>query len=327
MSQTLKNVIANAILKVSNDPAYAGREYATPEAAREDFTKALIELLFPENPSVPAVKEKKKPGPKPKLDEHGNPIRKARSPTSVVSPDSLEASPPKEKKKPGPKPKLDENGEPIKKAKSPKTPAKEEAAPPVAQAADAESPARKPRAPMSEEAKAAMIAKRKATLEAKKAPEAAPVSPAKTPKKAAVPPPLPASPPKAPKKAKKPSAEPGSVNLDKFTPTQKKKLLEIVGEKADKKDVVSYLNGLSSAAFNEKKLEDHFRAYAAALATPEAETQQEEMDLVEVEFDGETYAVNPETKRVYTVDENGNATPVGYVGMAKFADMELEDDE
>jgi len=367
MSSTLKQVIVNAIHKVSSDPAYAGREYATADAAREDFVKALIEMLFPENPSVPAVKERKKPGPKPKLDENGNPIRKPRSPKSAVSPDSLASSPTKEKKKPGPKPKLDENGQPIKKAKSPKK--KEEPA-----AEKAEASPRKARAPMSEEAKAAMVAKRKATMEAKKAESPAGASPKKTPKKET--PPLPASPPAAPKKAKK-AAEPEAktpkkakkaaepkpespkktpkkaaepkpespkkakkekkaaeppattANLDKFTPTQKKKLAEIVGDKADKKDVLSYLNGLSNAAFNDKKLEEHFRDYVASLAPPKApEPAAEEQELVEVEFDGETYAVNPETKRVYTVDENGNATPVGYAGMdGKFANMEIPEDE
>ena len=272
MSSSLKQVIVQAIVKVSTDPAYAGQEYTTPEAAREDFTKALLAELFPENPSVPVVKEKKKPGPKPKVTP------------APPSPDSLAppAEPEKEKEK-------------------------------------------KVRAPMSEEAKAAMVAKRKATMEAKKA-----VEPATPPKET---PALPPSPPKAPKKAKKP-AEPtpaGPVNLDKFTPTQKKKVKEIAGETVDVKDVLSYLNGLSNAAFHDKKLEDHFRDYAASLKPaepepePEQETQTQEVDLVEVDFEGTTYAVNPETKRVYTVDENGNAEPVGYVGMAKFADMVLED--
>jgi hypothetical protein len=365
MSSALKNVIVSAILKVTSDPAYAGREYASPDAAREDFTKALIELLFPENPSVPAVKERKKPGPKPKLDEHGNPIRKPRSPKSVASPDSLaSSSPAKEKKKPGPKPKLDENGQPIKKVKQAKTEA-------PASPASTASKEKKPRAPMSEEAKAAMVAKRKATMEAKKAAE--PQASPKTPKKET--PPLPASPPKAPKKAKKaaepeaspkkspkkakkaaepeaspkkspkkakteepkpspkkakkPSAEPASANLDKFTGTQKKWLTEVAGDKEiEKKDVLSYLNGLSNAAFNDKPLKDHFRDYIASLAPAKAEEPAAEpKDLIEVEFDGETYAVNPETKRVYTVDENGNGTPVGYVGMAKFEKMELEEYE
>ena len=344
MSSALKQVIVNAIVKVAgHNPVRDIPGEPTAEQARDEFIQLLIAELFPENPSVPAIKEKKKPGPKPKLDENGNPIRKAKSPKSVVSPDSLGASSPvKEKKKPGPKPKLDENGEPIKKVKKAKTEA-------PASPASTASKEKKPRAPMSEEAKAAMVAKRKATMEAKKAD--APATPEKET------PPLPASPPKAPKKAKKaaepeaspkkspkkakaaepkpspkkakkPSAE-TTANLDKFTATQKKWLAEVAGDKeVEKKDVLSYLNGLSNAAFNDKPLKDHFRDYIASLApVEEPETQKQEMNLIEQEFDGETYGVDPETKRVYTVDENGNATPVGYVGMAKFEAMELEEDD
>jgi hypothetical protein len=362
MSSALKQVLINAIVKVAGqNPARDIPGEPTAEQARDSFIQLLIAELFPENPSVPAIKEKKKPGPKPKLDENGNPIRKTKSP-KTVSPDSLASSPAKEKKKPGPKPKLDENGEPIKKAKSPTS---------------SEPKEKKPRAPMSDEAKAAMAAKRKATLEAKKAAE-----PTKTPEKEVKSPKT----PKAPKKAKKEKAEESpkktpkkeakaespkkspakeeekpkkekakkeakaespkkeakaekekkpkspkkaeaTVNIDKFLPTQKKKVKEIVGEAVDVKDVLSYLNGLSNAAFNDKPLLDHVRDYAASLKPAEEETQTEEVELQEVEFDGETYAVNPETKRVYTVDEVGNATGVGYVGMGKFEAMELEEDD
>ena len=47
---SLKQVIVNAIMKVSADPAYAGREYPTSEEARRDFIVALIAELFPECP-------------------------------------------------------------------------------------------------------------------------------------------------------------------------------------------------------------------------------------------------------------------------------------
>lgn len=318
MSSALKQVIVNAIVKVAgHNPAREIEGEPTAEQARDEFIRLLIAELFPESPAVPAVKEKKKPGPKPKLDENGEPIKKPKSPKS---PDSLA------------------------------TPAE-----------------RKPRSPMTEEQKAAMVAKRKATMEAKKAEapasEAAPEAPAepapakkektaeekaaiaakakatREAKKAAAPATPektedgPKSPPKAPKKAKKAPEPSGPVNLDKFTPTQTKKLKEIVGDKVDKKDVLAYLNGLSNAGYNDKKLEDHFRDYAASLAppapAPEPETQQEEVDLAVVEFDGETYYVNPETKRVYTMDEAGTH-PVGYLGMAKFETMEMpteSDDE
>ena len=369
MSSALKQVLINAIVKVAGqNPARDIPGEPTAEQARDSFIQLLIAELFPENPSVPAIKARGKPGPKPKLDENGNPIRKAKSP-KTVSPDSLASSPAKEKKKPGPKPKLDENGEPIKKAKSPTS---------------SEPKEKKPRAPMSDEAKAAMAAKRKATLEAKKASE--PAS-AKTPEKEVKSPKTPKAPKKAKKaeeesakspakkeaekpkkeKAKKEKAEESpkktpkkekakkeakaespkkeaekpkketkpkspkkaeaTVNIDKFLPTQKKKVKEIVGEAVDVKDVLSYLNGLSNAAFNDKPLLDHVRDYAASLKPAEEETQTEEVELVEQEFDGETYYVNPETKRVYTMDENDNPTPVGYVGMAKFEAMELEEDD
>lgn len=298
MSSALKQVLINAIVKVAGqNPARDIPGEPTAEQARDSFIQLLIAELFPENPSVPVIKARGKPGPKPKLDENGNPIRKAKSP-KTVSPDSLATSSPKE---------------------------------------------RKPRAPMSDEAKAAMAAKRKATLEAKKASE-----PTKTPEKEVKSPKT----PKAPKKAKKAEEEPAkspakkeaekpkketkpkspkkaeaTVNIDKFLPTQKKKVKEIVGEAVDVKDVLSYLNGLSNAAFNDKPLLDHVRDYAASLKPAEEETQTEEVELVEQEFDGETYYVNPETKRVYTMDENDNPTPVGYVGMAKFEAMELEEDD
>lgn len=47
---SLKQVIVNAVIKVSADPAYTTREYGTSEEARADFIKALIAELFPECP-------------------------------------------------------------------------------------------------------------------------------------------------------------------------------------------------------------------------------------------------------------------------------------
>lgn len=255
MSSALKQVIVNAIIKIAGqNPAREIEGEPSAEEARDEFIRLLIAELFPESPAVPVTKEKKKPGPKPKLDETGEPIKK-------------------------------------------------------------------PRSPMTEEAKAAMVAKRKATMEANKAAKKA-AEPA-TPETAEA---APKTPPKAPKKAPKPS---GTANLDKFTPTQTKKIKEIVGATADKKAVLVYLNGLSNVAFHDKTLEDHLREYAASLAPPpEPETQQEEVSLVETDFEGATYYINPETKRVYTMDEIGTH-PVGYVGMAKFETMEMptEDDD
>ena len=343
MSTALKQVLINAIVKVAGqNPARDIPGEPTAEQARDSFIQLLIAELFPENPSVPAIKEKKKPGPKPKLDENGNPIRKAKSP-KTVSPDSLATSSPKERKPRAPmsdeakaamaakrKATLEAKkaSEPAsaKAAEPTKTPEKEVKSPKTPKAPKKAKKAEE--SPKKEEVKAEKPKKEKAKKE--KAEE----SPKKTPKKEkakkeakAESPKKEAEKPKKETKPKSPKKAEATVNIDKFLPTQKKKVKEIVGEAVDVKDVLSYLNGLSNAAFNDKPLLDHVRDYAASLKPAEEETQTEEVELQEVEFDGETYAVNPETKRVYTVDEVGNATGVGYVGMGKFEAMELEEDD
>ncbi len=334
MSSALKQVLINAIVKVAGqNPARDIPGEPTAEQARDSFIQLLIAELFPENPSVPVIKARGKPGPKPKLDENGNPIRKAKSP-KTVSPDSLATSSPKERKPRAPmsdeakaamaakrkatleaKKASEPTKTPEKEVKSPKTPK----APKKAKKEKAEeSPKKEAEKPKKEKAK-----KEKAEESPKKTPKkekAKKEAKAESPKKEA-------EKPKKETKPKSPKKAEATVNLDKFLPTQKKKVKEIVGEAVDVKDVLSYLNGLSNAAFNDKPLLDHVRDYAASLKPAEEETQTEEVELVEQEFDGETYYVNPETKRVYTMDENDNPTPVGYVGMAKFEAMELEEDD
>jgi len=340
MSSALKQVLINAIVKVAGqNPARDIPGEPTAEQARDSFIQLLIAELFPENPSVPVIKARGKPGPKPKLDENGNPIRKAKSP-KTVSPDSLATSSPKERKPRAPmsdeakaamaakrKATLEAKKAaepasaktPEKEVKSPKTPK----APKKAKKAEEESPKKTPKKEKAKKEKAEESPKKspaKKEAEKPKKEKAKKEAKAESPKKEA-------EKPKKETKPKSPKKADATVNIDKFTATEKKKVAEIVGDKVDKKDVLSYLNGLSNAAFNDKKLLDHVRDYAASLKPAEEETQTEEVELQEVEFDGETYAVNPETKRVYTVDEVGNATGVGYVGMGKFEAMELEEDD
>ena len=341
MSTALKQVLINAIVKVAGqNPARDIPGEPTAEQARDSFIQLLIAELFPENPSVPVIKARGKPGPKPKLDENGNPIRKAKSP-KTVSPDSLATSSPKERKPRAPmsdeakaamaakrkatleakkasEPASAKAAEPTKtpekEVKSPKTPK----APKKAKKAEEESPKKTPKKEAEKPKKEK--AKKEKAEESPKKEKAKKEAKAESPKKEA-------EKPKKETKPKSPKKAEATVNIDKFLPTQKKKVKEIVGEAVDVKDVLSYLNGLSNAAFNDKPLLDHVRDYAASLKPAEEETQTEEVELVEQEFDGETYYVNPETKRVYTMDENDNPTPVGYVGMAKFEAMELEEDD
>jgi len=125
-----------------------------------------------------------------------------------------------------------------------------------------------------------------------------------------------------PKEKKKPGPKPkpkpeGPVNIEKLNPTQTKKL-KAVSETADKKLFLAYLNGLTSEQFDNKKFEDHINDFLTPKSTPETL----DTELLEIEFEGETYYVDPKTNKVYK--ENGAVCEhVGDVGLAKFADMQI----
>jgi hypothetical protein len=68
---SLKQAIVNAIMEVTSNPAYAsGKNYESAEAARDDFVKHLLAVLFPENPGMEmppvVVKEEKVKKPRAK---------------------------------------------------------------------------------------------------------------------------------------------------------------------------------------------------------------------------------------------------------------------
>jgi len=129
---SLKQVIVSAVIKVSTDPKYEGKEYGTSEEARRDFIKALIAELFPECPDcmipgdvqspaaevvveVPViaeaapVKEKKKRAPK-KKEEAAEVVAPVEEAVVVVV---SEEAPVKEKKKRAPKKKADAPAEEV----------------------------------------------------------------------------------------------------------------------------------------------------------------------------------------------------------------------
>jgi len=121
MENALKQAITAAVKKLEF------KKYdVEPDNVVDCFLTDLFGVLFPNNAEL--VKERKKPGPKPKLDEHGNPIKSPRkSKKAEEGPAAAGAGEPvKERKKPGPKPKLDADGNPIskkaKKAAEPKAP-------------------------------------------------------------------------------------------------------------------------------------------------------------------------------------------------------------
>jgi len=182
----------------------------------------------------------------------------------------------------------------------------------------------KKRGPMTEEAKAAMKAK-KAANAAKKA-EALVEAPA--PVATEVPAPV-----EAPAKEKKPRTKkpvvPENANLPKIDPTWRKHLKAADKEHAKELEpqLLEYVNTLTNEEFHAKTTEAHVADFVASRSDGKVLS-----DVTEVEFEGKTYFVNPETKRVYegegmydeATQQWTNYKPVGYVGMAAFTEMKME---
>jgi hypothetical protein len=162
--------------------------------------------------------------------------------------------------------------------------------------------------------------------------------------------------PKKEPKAKKPAAKkvkpvaepvaeapaappvPKTINLDKLTPTHTKKIKAIAEELKvavpDKKDVLAYLNGMTSEIYNAKKMDDHLRSFLtpaapAAPAPPPISIPAEmrtlpaspkaEIECTEVVFKGKVYYVDETTKKVY----DDTDAYVGDVGVNLFKEMVL----
>jgi hypothetical protein len=93
---SLKQAIVNAIMEVTSNPAYAsGKNYESAEAARDDFVKQLLAVLFPENPGteMPPVKVKK-----PRAKKAAKATEAAPAVEEAVAP-AVEAAPVAEKEK------------------------------------------------------------------------------------------------------------------------------------------------------------------------------------------------------------------------------------
>jgi hypothetical protein len=289
MQSSIKQIIINAVIKVSGEnPSFNGPAQPSAEEARDSFIALLIAELFPENSAVE--------------------IAMAPKETDTASVTS-------EKKKRGP---MSEEAKAAMKAKRDATIAAKKAAEPAAEVKEVETDAesattteKKKRGPMSEEAKAAMKAKRDATIAAKKAGEPAGEVKEKV------------------KKVKEVKPVDSEANLSKIDATWRKYLKKAAGDKATKEmegQLITFLNAMDKDAFNGSKAEEHVKAFL------EPKDEKVETEMVVVEFNGKDYYVNPETKRVYEgegeYDEESeewtNYKGVGYVGMAVFAEMELD---
>jgi hypothetical protein len=309
---SIKQLIINAIIKVSGEnPALDAQSEFSAVEARDDFIRCLMLELFPEESAAVtvAVTETAAPATSPKKAKKSKVAKTAEEPAAPASP----ATSPKKAKKAKVAKTADEPASP---ATSPKEAKKAKVAKTEKDAAKAAAAAAKEaeKATKAAEKEAAKAAKT-AAKEAKKA--TPPASPAKA-----------ASPKKA---AKAPKVKPAEdANLPKMDPTWRKHLKKAdkAATKESESELLTYLNALTKEEFNAKKAEEHVAHFLASRVT--AEDGKEPADLTEVDFQGKTYYVNPESKRVYEGEgEYDNEVgwthykPVGYVGMAMFAEMEV----
>jgi hypothetical protein len=164
--------------------------------------------------------------------------------------------------------------------------------------------------------------KPKAAEQEQPQPEAAPEKPKRGRKPKTTPP---STPPAAPEQTEAPPApkKEQAKNIDKLTATNKKhikKWAEEVGvAEPDTKALLAHVNAMSAEEFNALTFEQHVKAFLQPAEQPQ---EEKELELLEVQFNGKTYYVNEEDKRVYE-EKDGEHVGVGYVGMAAFADMKL----
>jgi hypothetical protein len=291
---SLKQLIISAIIKVSEEnPLLNHEDPQTAIESRDHFIQLLMNELFPE------------------AELETTHITVPVVPVEVPTP-TKKRGPMTEEAKAAMKAKKAANA-----AKKAETPVPVVPVPVEAPVVEATTPTKK-RGPMTEEAKAAMKAKKAANAAAKaEVPVEAP-APVAT---------------EVPAKEKKPRAKkatvPENANLPKIDPTWRKHLKAADKEHAKELEpqLLEYVNSLSNEDFHAKTTEAHVADFVASRSDGKVEAE-----LTDVDFEGKTYLVNPETKRVYegegmydeATQQWTNYKPVGYVGMAAFTEMKME---
>lgn len=313
---SLKQLIYNALVKCATPaPGSISAEFETAEAARDSFIALVMAELFPEHGNetsavveVPVVEPVPVASPVKKLTKEEKAAEKAAKEAAKA-----EAKAAREAAK------VAKAEAKSAKAASPKKSPEEKEAEKVAKAEAKAAEKAKAKAEADAE-KAAKKEAEKAEKAAKKEAEKAAKAEAKkaSPKKAAEKP-LPASPKL-------------DVNVPKIDPTWRKCLKEADKEHAKElePELLKYLNSISNAVFNDRTAKQHVAEFLASRA-PAPAAPMEPIDLEVVEFKGKEYYVNRETKRVYVgvYGDDGElkvTDGVGYVGMAEFKDMELDDE-
>jgi hypothetical protein len=326
--QLIKDRLTEAIIKVSGENPALNREgEPTAEEARDMFIASLMAELFPEHGNeaaavvvVPVVE----PVPAAPVPE-ASPVKKLTKEEKAAEKAAKEAAKAEAKA-----------AKEAEKAAKEAEKAAAKAAKEASKEAKVKSPKKSPeeKAAEKEAAKAAKEAEKAAAKAAKEAEKEAAKAAKEAEKEAA----------KAAKEAEKEAKKAAKValpaspkpvgNVPKIDPTWRKLLKEADKEHAKElePELLKYLNSMDNAAFNDKPARQHVADFIAT-RQPVAEPVEPAgpVDLEVVEFNGQDYYVNPETKRVYegVMSEDGElkiTRPVGYVGMADFKDMVLDDE-
>lgn len=123
--------------------------------------------------------------------------------------------------------------------------------------------------------------------------------------------------------------------LDKWTPTSTKLFKTIVEESGGvvtddlKKEFVTWLDGLGDEEFANASIQGHMRAFVTtkfvkkdAPAAKGGDDEDDE-DLEEFEFEGETLLIGVKTGKIYQPTDAGDVL-VGYAGKGRFASVKRE---
>lgn len=138
----------------------------------------------------------------------------------------------------------------------------------------------------------------------------------------------------APKKEKKPKKE-KSGRLDKWTPTASKQFKTIVEENGGtlsdelKKEFVTWLDGLADAEYADGSIAGHMRAFVgtkvaakpAAAPAPAPAADEEDEELEEFTFEGETLLKGVESGKIYRPTEEAGDVLIGYAGKGRFTEV------
>lgn len=115
-----------------------------------------------------------------------------------------------------------------------------------------------------------------------------------------------------------------TIKLNKVLKDRAKKVADdakVTWNKEEEKKLVAHLNTLGKEVYDSKPFEDHVKDFYTKKDETKSETV--EVDMEEREFEGKTYFIDPNTKRVYEENDSGVHVPIGYAGMGRFEGLKV----